>query len=140
MQHFRKISAILLSLLVLLSSTSFTFNMHFCMGQLKSIAVLSNAKACDLEVKSLSCARDKQIPQNITPKSCCQDQTLVVEGQNELEETASISIPDFQTVAVLYVVTSFLFEASGANTYSYKEYSPPLIDRDIPVLVQSFLI
>ncbi len=147
MQRFRKISAILLSMLVLFSSTSFTFSMHFCMGQLESIALFQQAKPCEMVTQPTPCANNKHgqecehVHVHTAKKGCCEDHFLQVEGQDELAQVAaSVPMPDIQMVAVFYAVVSFLFDAPAVHTDSYKEYSPPLIERDIPVLVQSFLI
>jgi hypothetical protein len=143
-QRFKEISAIMLSALVLLSSTSFTFGMHFCMGQLESIALFSGAEPCEMATQKSPCATDKHDPdcehQQVTKKGCCEDQTVVIEGHEDLTQVTKVAVPDFQMIAVLYAVVSFLFSAPAVDYYSYNDYSPPLIERDIPVLVQSFLI
>ncbi|MEQ8682450.1 MAG: hypothetical protein RID25_21980 [Cyclobacteriaceae bacterium] len=143
MQRFRKISAILLSILVLLSSTSFTFGMHFCMGQLESIALFSGAEPCEMVAQKSPCASEKHdsdCDHKITKKSCCEDHTVVMEGSEELNIISSVSAPDFHMTAILYAVVSFLFSDTAVDHYTFNDYSPPLIERDIPVLVQSFLI
>ncbi|WP_439487822.1 HYC_CC_PP family protein [Algoriphagus sp.] len=124
MQHFRKISAILLSALVLLSSTSFTFGMHFCMGQLQSIAFFSEAEPCEMATQKSPCANDKHDPdcehQQVTKKGCCEDHTLILEGSEELSIVKSVSAPDFQMTAVLYALVSFIFISPSVDYYSFK--------------------
>jgi hypothetical protein len=129
--------------LVLLSSTSFTFGMHFCMGQLESIALFSGAEPCEMATQKSPCASDKHdsdCDHKITKKSCCEDQTVVMEGHEDLTQVSKVAVPDFQMIAVLYAVVSILFSATAVDHYSFNDYSPPLIGRDITVLVQSFLI
>ena len=148
MQRFRQKSAILLSMLVLFSSMSFNFSMHFCMGQLESIALFQQAKPCEMVTQPAPCVHDhngsRECEHNrahTAKKGCCEDHLLQVEGQDELAQVAaSVSMPDFHMVAVLYALVSFISSAPTVDYYSYKDYSPPLIERDIPVLVQSFLI
>lgn len=144
MQRFRKISAILLSLLVLLSSTSFTFSMHFCMGQLESIALFSGAESCAMVKQQSPCASEKHdlgCDHDTTIKGCCEDHTLVIEGREDLKVVSKTTLPEFQMAAVVIsTLISYLFLKPTTNYYSFQDYSPPLIERDIPVLVQSFLI
>ncbi|MEQ8554810.1 hypothetical protein RT717_01335 [Imperialibacter roseus] len=147
MQRFRQKSAILLSMLVLFSSMSFNFSMHFCMGQLESIALFQQAKPCEMVTQPVPCVHDHHDQEcelnhtHTAKKGCCEDHFLQVEGQDELARVAApVSMPDFHMVAVLYALVSFIFSAPTVDYYSYKDYSPPLIERDIPVLVQSFLI
>lgn len=88
-----------------------------------------------------SCASENHDPgQKMTKKGCCEDYTVVLEGSEELNMISSVAAPDFQMAAVLYTLVSFMFTAPEADYYTYNDYSPPLIERDIPVLVQSFLI
>ena len=94
------------------------------------------------------CATNKHDPdcehQQVTKKGCCEGQTLVIEGHEYLTQVTKVAVPDFQMIAVLYVVVSFLFSAPAVDHYTFNDYfndySPPLIERDITVLVQSFLI
>lgn len=144
-KYLRKISAILLSLLVLLSSTSFTFNMHFCMGEMKSIALFSSASPCQKKNQRPPCPRgihdqDGSSHSQMTKKGCCEDQSLVKDGLEELTQTSSVSVPDVPMMAALYATFSLLSDSPFVHSGSYNEYSPPLIERDIPVFIQSFLI
>ncbi|WP_416377301.1 HYC_CC_PP family protein [Algoriphagus sp. C2-6-M1] len=143
MQRHRKISTILLSILVLLSSTSLTFGMHFCMGQLESIALFSEAKPCDMHLMKSQNASEKHDPDcdhELAEKSCCEDHSIVTEGSKELSIITPVSAPDFHMTAFLYAVVSFMFIAPEADYNTFRDYSPPLIDRDIVVLVQSLII
>ena len=63
MHRFRKISSLLLSMLVLLGSTSFTVNMHFCMEQMESIAFFKDAQECDMMTKIPPCTREDHQPE-----------------------------------------------------------------------------
>ncbi len=134
----------MLSLLVLLSSTNFTLGMHFCMGQLESVALFSDPDPCEMAPQKSPCSTDKHDPdcehQQLTKKGCCEDHTLVLEGSEELSIVKPFSIPDVHMAAVLYAMVSFIFTSPSVSHYSFNDYSPPLIERDIPVLIQSFLI
>lgn len=142
MHRFRKISALFLPLLVLFGSTSFTINMHLCMAQIESIAFFKNAPDCDMRAKGPACAMGdhQQEGDHEDTKGCCEDLTHLIEGQDEFKEVGAVSLPKIQFVAVLYAVVFNYFALSDVRNHTFKEYSPPIIERDIPVLVQSFLI
>lgn len=140
MKILKKISAIILSLLVILSSMSFTLNVHMCMGEIDSIALLQESKSCEMSTQQAPCANHDLHNSQPTKKDCCEDHSFFVEGQDELAKTASFGMPDLHFVAVLYAVAAYLFAQPSIVTTFYKDYSPPLIERDIPVLVQSFLL
>jgi hypothetical protein len=142
MQRFRKISALFLSLLVLFGSTSFTINMHLCMEQIESISLIKDATDCEMRAKASSCPMGdhQQQEDHEDSKGCCEDRTHLIEGQDEFKEVRTLSLPNIQFVSVLYAVVFNFLSTSIFENFPYKEYSPPLIERDIPVLVQSFLI
>ncbi|SHM87135.1 hypothetical protein SAMN04488057_104164 [Cyclobacterium lianum] len=71
---------------------------------------------------------------------CCEDHTLVLEGSEELSLLKTVSVPDFHTTALLFALVSQIFSLPSSDYQSFNDYTPPLIERDIPVLVQSFLI
>jgi len=142
LSRFRKISALLLSMLVLLASTSFTINMHFCMEQIESISFFNETKPCEMKSDTPTCAmgnqpsEDHQEPSN----GCCEDQSHLIEGQEESHKIVALSLPDLHFVAILYTLATYLLDPAAVNYITYAEYAPPPIERDIPVLVQAFLI
>ena len=141
MHRFRKISALFLSLLVLLGSSSFTVSMHFCMEQMESIAFFKDAQECDMMTAVPTCHMkdDRTEEKHEDTDGCCEDRVNLVEGQDEFKGAGSVSAPSLQFIAVFYAA-AFHFLTPLVENYHYKTYFPPLIERDIPILVQSFLI
>ena len=137
MPRFRKISALLLSMLVLLGSTSFTVSMHFCMEQMESIAIFNDAQECDMMTQAPPCHTEGD---HEDADGCCEERTNLVEGQDELKEAGSVSVPSLQFFAVLYTIAFYSPTSPLLEDHNYKTYFSPTIERDIPVLVQSFLI
>ncbi len=143
MQRFRKISAILLSLLVLLSSTSFTLGMHFCLGRLESISFFSEAEPCEMARQKSRYTSEKHNPEcghKIAKKSCCEDHTLVVQGSEEISIVSSVSSPDVHLAAAPNTLVLFKFIGPKSDHCTFSDYSPPPIERDRLVLFRSFLI
>ncbi len=98
------------------------------MGDLKSIAVNEHPKHCFEGEK-------EQVP-------CCSD----VSEQLKIEEITTINF-DFDANPDLYelaIVNHFLLRdiefTIEQEKPTFQNYNPPLPNRDIPVLVQSFLI
>ena len=67
----------LMAILVLFSTVSFTVEKHFCGDVLVDVSVFTEAQKCATE------AYEKEI-ETFTKKSCCKDTVDVFEGQNEL--------------------------------------------------------
>ncbi len=91
--------------------------MHFCMGQLESIALFSGVEPCEMATQKSPCATDKHDPdcerQQVTKKGCCEDQTVVIEGHEDLTQVTKVAVPDFQMIAV-------------CSTLWYRFFSEPL--------------
>ena len=119
---------------------SFTFNMHLCMGELESVGFMHQAPTCEMHSKS--CLGDMNGDESKdSEEDCCEDEKLVIQGQDELPKTPTFQHNQPEMVAMLYLLVSYLTTTSDLATNStHKVYGPPLLLQDIPVLIQSFLI
>lgn len=131
----RTILTLSIALLVLISSSSFTINMHFCMGKVHSLAVIEKAAPCPMELKVPSCHKVKKA-------SCCDDEQLTFEGKDfKAQESFSLEVASHNWVADLPVIFEInRYDASTNALITSHLYKPPLLHQDIPVLIQSFLI
>jgi len=132
---FQKSVSTALALLVLVSTFSFTVDKHFCGSFLVDQAIFSKALSCgmDMPYHSGTDLMDKD--------NCCRNQNISIDGQDELN--ISFNSMDFdQQVFITAFTFSFnnLFEGLPQQVIPYKNYTPPLIVKDIPVLNDTFLI
>jgi hypothetical protein len=132
---FYKSISTVLALLVLVSTFSFTVDKHFCGSFLVDQAIFSKALSCgmDMHPNSETDLMDKD--------NCCSNQNISIDGQDELN--ISFNSMDFdQQVFIAAFTFSFnnLFEGLPQQVIPYKNYTPPLIVKDIPVLNDTFLI
>lgn len=92
------------------------------------------------------CTRDHHAPKcdreaaSIEDPGCCSDHSIQVSGQDHPAQIASFSAPHVQMALVLNAVATLLIDVLHTDTHSFQAYSPPLANRDITILVQSFLI
>ncbi len=113
---------------LLIATTGMTLNKHYCMGQLKSIAINEIASPCiDKDGSPV------QMP-------CCDD----VSEELRVEEITQVSF-DFDSQPDLYplaIVSWVLLDAELVEEQdkTQSQYDPPLPDQDIRVLHQVFLI
>ena len=124
----KKLINTLLVAVLLVATTGVTLNKHYCMGKLKSIAVNEHAEHC-FE------GEDEQMP-------CCQE----ISEELRVEEITT-TVFDFDATPHLYELAIVNFVLLNNSYYdaqvekpTFLIYDPPLPDRDIPVLIQSFLI
>ena len=117
--------------MLLIATTGMTMHKHYCLGQLKSI---------EINHKSDHCCSDLMAGKDIAD-SCCDEEEIDLKV-NELNQ----SIFSFEAQTAFFVVSWFALPDyssslfSEETAYAYLEESPPLLNKDIPVLIQSFLI
>lgn len=136
-QLFRKISAILMTFVVLLSTMSFTVSEHYCGHKLVDIALFSKAESCGMEMQKAASTKDCDLKKS----DCCKDEIKQFKGQNELNTTFS-TLNFEQQVFVASFTYSYLnlFDGLKENSIPFRYYTPPLLVTDILVLDQVFLI
>jgi len=137
MNALKNIASLFLSLLVVLSSMSFTVNLHLCMGKLESVRLMSQAPACDMHSKSCHAT----LPDKSSKDDCCEDEKRILHGQDELSKAPVFQKTQPELFAVLSLLVSYFTADTELLLLELTEvYIPPLLPRDIPVLIQSFLI
>ena len=132
-----KISSVVLSALVLFSTLSFTIDMHYCGSRLVDVALFKEAKSCGMEqMQMLTSCGDM-----IKKKSCCKDKQVIIDGQDDLKDTLTqLSLE--QQVFVTSFVYTYLNIVPDVNTSitSFIGHSPPIPDKDLQILYETFLI
>ena len=141
-----RISALLLVALMLFSTVGFSLDMHFCQGKLVSSSFFGDAPNC-LEKAGLKntkvCANHKTPSSpSFKKKSCCEDKLLHFQSDQDLntQKTDFVISPQLQVFLTAYVLVFTDWTSFKAETPRFSLYKPPLLRRDIPVLVQSFLL
>ncbi len=134
-QVLHKAFSVLLALLVLVSTVSFTIVEHYCGNTLVDAAIFQKAKTCGMDMDATAnCLTVK--------KDCCKDEVVVVKGQKELKFSSFEDFDFQQQLFITFLANTYihLFEGIENQTYPHKYYSPPHLVADIHVLDQVFLI
>jgi hypothetical protein len=134
---FQKITALFMTVVVLLSTLSFTIDMHYCGNTLVDTAVFQKAKGCgmkmDVATTSSMCS--------IIKKDCCKEDQILVKGQDELKISFEKLSVDQQFFVASFVYTYInLFEGIEQKAIAFKEYSPPIVIKQIFKLDETYLI
>ena len=135
MKLLRTIGVLALTVLVLLSSSSFMVGMHFCKGTLKELAVLTKAKGCEKEMKLPPCHRHLASP-------CCEDETIIHEGKGFKASLSEVTISPspFSHIVLPEVIIAEVIPTAPASKISYYGYDPPLRSYDLIISYNVFLI
>lgn len=132
MSIFKQIGNTLLIVILLMATTGVTMHKHYCMGRLKNVSFNEHAQSC-MKLAGID---------DSCPMDCCKDTSesfkiddLQIAGYDISLQTNyhllwqnsfNLEIPELLALDIIRV-----------NQFQYK---PPLIVRDIPVQVQSFLL
>ena len=136
-QLFTKISAVLMTFVVLFSTMSFTYSEHYCGDFLVDSALFSKAESCGMAMEIASVDSDC----NSFKKDCCSDEVKQIEGQSNLKIDFSKLTFEQQNIVVAYTYSYLnIFESIETKINAFEAYSPPLVDKDIAVLYQVFRI
>ncbi len=123
-----------LALLILVSTTSWTVGKHYCMGHLVDVSLFVEAKDCGMDMGDNSALTFEK-------NSCCDDQLIVVEGQEivelspeEIELDGQLHLP----ICTLHYVD--LLQISEDSEAVGEHYPPPILVKDIQLLDEVFLL
>ena len=131
-----KILSSAMAFVVLLSTLSFTISKHYCGDTLVDTSLFSKAKSCGMEMQNSS---NKDC--SIIKKNCCSEEQQLIEGQDNLK----LDFTKFDLQQKIFVNTFVytyinLFEGITKESIHFKDYSPPLIVKDIHTLDEVYLI
>jgi len=136
-KFLHKIMSISMAFVVLFSTMSYTLDMHYCGDILVDTAIFHKAETCGMEMEQPSPVKDCSVKK----KNCCNDQQLVVDGQDELQLAFDKLSIDEQLFVTTFAYTYIsLFEGIEENLSSYRYYEPPPVIKPIYKLDETYLI
>lgn len=131
-----KIVSIAMALLLLISTTSWKVEKHYCMGRLMDIALFSDVDSCRMDMGSMDIESD-----DASENSCCDDEVIVLDGQDHLKlslDTLDIEKQSLWVAFIYSFTTSFYVQ--NVQLVPHERYPSPRLVKDIQVLDQVFLI
>ena len=146
MKLYRQVILLTLTLLVLVSSTGMAVGLHICGGALRDITLFGAAADCPME---------RELQQETPPchatgdhdeaddEACCLDHKVLLERSDATSGHDTITLSktlDIKFIAAVQAVILQLFAPQADIKPTYALYESPPLARDIPVLVQSFLL
>lgn len=146
-----KIKAIFLLFLMTVSTIGQAVELHYCKGQITSVSFMGNAECVcpeEVEEEKTSCSHHKEHTEQSVQESndkdciskigCCETEQFSVETDKQFSKS-DFSV-DPVIVSVLLFNPYLFIEYEQANFDDYNHYPEPYGQRDIPILIQSFLI
>lgn len=132
---FQKISSLVMALLLLLSTVSWTVDKHTCMGRVMDVALFAKAEDCGMKAAMMVMEDDA------LENHCCGDETITLQGQDDLKISFNDINFDQQVFLVAYANYYVeLFNLIEQQKLTNEYYPPPLLIKDIQLLDETFLI
>ena len=124
---------------ILLSTSSFTVNMHFCCDKLVDMAFFSKAEACKDKVQKEDNPFKKCT--SLQEKDCCDNQTILKEANDTFKKSTTVLEVENLVFLKSFIYSYInLFEGLDKNMVPFKDYVPPLFSKDIYILHETYLI
>jgi hypothetical protein len=135
MKTLRSISAVILAIMVLVSSTSFIIGVHICMGQVQDVALFTKAEVCAMEKNFPPCHQHVKTP-------CCEDGSVIHKGEDFKASFSKIEIiaPTPIDIEQPLLLISEIIPAAPISRIKHYTYDPPWRSCDLTVEHQVFLI
>ncbi|HRW43643.1 MAG TPA: hypothetical protein P5343_02505 [Flavobacteriaceae bacterium] len=136
---FTKIVSFFLAAIVLLTTSSFKVDVHYCNNKLVNMAFYGKAKVCKdhIEKKDFLFKKCSQLHE----KDCCDNHTFVKKANPVFETTkGELETQTMVFLNTLYYTYQNLFEGLEKNIVPFKQYRPPLLSKDIQILHETYLI
>lgn len=148
--QIHRITAVLMAMMIFISSISFSIDMHYCQNNLIDISFIGKAKPCYEKKQAAKCSTENEQGEHIHfqnaslafDHNCCHNKTIIFDKLvSDVTSTFVTFKSDLQTEYTIgYITTNHNSEAIEFNFQSFTFYRPPLPDRDLFKLHQVFLI
>ncbi|MGM0478287.1 MAG: HYC_CC_PP family protein [Bacteroidota bacterium] len=136
----KRISAILLSVLLLVVNMSLTFSTHYCGGEAVETAV-SLGKAtvgCGMEKPNASPCDNEDAMAHIGKEDCCQNTHFTIAVEEDYVQNGTAEPVQLITDALPASVYSVQLPDSHFTVSAFIAYSPPQVRQNRQVLHQVF--
>ena len=139
LQILHKILAFILALAVLFSTLSFTVEKHVCMGDVTDVSYFKRVEACEMEM--MECEVGDAMGHELDRSRCCDNIQELIPGESP-EQLALDRLEIQQFDFVLAFVSSYVNSFEHAKHMDRFDFGPdpPLIERDVQIPYQTFLI
>tara|TARA_Y100001958_G_C21166205_1_gene498992 strand:+ start:734 stop:1153 length:420 start_codon:yes stop_codon:yes gene_type:complete len=133
----RTLISLSLAILIFGSNFGYALNIHYCGGEISKISFAFNPKKCGMENK-----KENEVPskKELSKKSCCQDNTLVYQGQYpikvQVKEWTNFLTPNSSLPPKPF---GFQLQAFFVIENSQKWSPPPILSKQLFLHYQSLI-
>ena len=134
--------AVSLAFLVGITAVGFSIDVHFCKGDIKSLAFWGTAQSCHQSAAKQCPNHPSDVMDADEENNCCNNESLFIQSNDDqqISQDQIIAEQDAQDFGLLAVTAQYNLYIQVYNDADFQHYRPPLISKDLPVLFESFLI
>jgi len=133
----KKISSVILSLMVVFSSMSFIVDEHYCGETLIDFSYFGEANHCGMEEMEMISSENLEIKK----RNCCKDSKSVVHTSIfNKEKNFNHKYLDIEIVSTYFYFSPNIFKNLSVDKDYCKDFPPPDIQQNFQILHQTFLI
>lgn len=141
----RKVLSIILAVVLFASHANVTFGTHFCGGMAVKTKIILGETHLDCSMIDMEESCDVRVERDYSEDRfekapCCENEYHSVQTTDEFVKDAALQFLNVDFAAALIFVTLSLDLFPSASHQFYTDYIPPLVEKDLPVLFQTFLI
>lgn len=127
---------------MLVGNSGFAVVTHYCGGKaVDSKIVIGHGELhCGMPDMKGDCKNESSTENHFKKKPCCENEYQSLDLEDEFQPQVIDSSINLEFVAAFFMTLIGRTYNSENDKAEYLNYFPPLIERDITVLVQSFLI
>ena len=140
----KRILSISLMLVILVLNLGLTHITHYCGGEAveSAFSLVHSDISCGMTPAEMeSCSNDKH-KESIQKKGCCENEYTSISADIDYNQSQVTSSPHLDFKFVMAFAYSFVSNNLflKKDKPSFETYRPPILDRDISVLHQVFII
>lgn len=137
----KRIIAISLAGLMLLSTLGLNMATHYCGGQavISTLTFGHEHLDCGMGEAKLDCSLQSSLP-SFQKQTCCENNYATLHIEDEFKSGSQLHQIQSPFVLVEISFSDDLFATAAASPQKYSKYLPPLIERDKQVFLQTFRI
>ena len=137
---FKKVIHIIVACFILVSTTGFTINLHYCHDQIYDLALFSPAHSCCETANQGHCHSTG----DLANMNHCEDESIVVESTDDyVGSSFTVSLENTHSIDLL-LTASILFNVQGSDDEIVTEApwhkEPPPYQEVVLSQIQSYLI
>jgi len=123
------------------SQVGFAVSTHFCGGKISErvISLVGSSVGCGMESQESSCSKVKISDDNISKKSCCDDESQVFQLDEDFSKKQNSIELETTFISLFLANYTLLFNTEEKVIYSNLP-TPPIIRQNSQILFQTFLL